>query len=276
MKNYAGQLPAEAGKDFKTLMDRENNPLICAIGSDQRLRLICQNDDGSAPWQLTSLTADPVHGFAVAQNPDSGEIRVAYATFDGHESRLFYSFPFANDRATLKPDRRFEWERYELQSARVEINRIEIDFEHIMFSTRDSSGQVASYYAGPLAAGKATRFELPEYAKEIIDFKVGSYPLELDGSARGTYLLYENKDKVQTLLFQGFPEADGWVTTESFSIPLVPNGAGDRGGSAAADTQSRCRLNSIDLIRKRKGGDQLLACEGLRALGWGQTFVFRL
>jgi hypothetical protein len=251
MKNYAYQVPVGAGNDFRTLMDRTSHPLIFAIGSDHQLRLISRNDAGSAdktdkteippacaPWQLTSLTADLVHAFAIAQNPDSGEIRVAYCTFDGKRSRLFYSSPGDNDFASLKSSG-LAWQEHPLDDPADEVNKIEIDFEHVMFSTRHGDHQ-AFYYAASFG-GPNAKFTLPENTNEIVDFKVGSYPRGI----RGTYLLYD-VGAGQTLLFQGFPDQDGEITEKSFSTKGPDN--------------APCRLNAIDLIRKKGGNDQLLAC----------------
>jgi hypothetical protein len=254
MENYAGQVPVEGGKAFRTLLDAKEHPLIFGIGSDSRLRLICRNYDDSdpeqsdsgqenggvgrpasdAPWRLTSLTAGPVHSFAVAQNPDNREIRIAYSTFEGNQSRLYYSRLKGNDHTKLKTAADFEWVEHHLDNPADEINTIDIDYEYMMFSTRSASDG-AFYYAARFDE-EHTRFELPEDGSVITDFKVGSY-----SGTRGTYLLYDI-GRTQDLVFQGFPGTDPDQPVLHKRYALHGN------------------VSSIELIRRAGGKDHLLAC----------------
>ncbi len=230
MKNYVCQAPVGAGKAFSTLLDADNNPLIFSIGEDNRLRLIRQTDNEAAPYQLTELTTTPVHTFAVAQNPQNLEIRVAYSTFIDGKSRLYYSRLRGNDSNTFKTGAEFEWVEHVLDNPAAEINRIEANHEYIMFSTQSRNSE-AFYYVAEFGS-KHKRFTLPEYGYRILDFKVGSY-----NNVRGTYLLYNVGEK-QTLLFKEFLGDDDVV--KRFSTEGL--------------------LTAIDLVRQPDGKDQLLVC----------------
>ncbi len=246
MNNYAVQMPAGAGNEFRTLMDARNRPLIFAIGTDDRLRLICETENKSLPWHLTSLTPDnvKVHSFAVAQNPETGEIRVAYATLDGGKSRLYYSMRRSHDRTALASDSPFQWREHRLDPDDVEVNKIEMDFEHMMFTCKrgiDAFYCLAGFSDDPQAADLPDqRLELPQFADEITDFKVGTYGPK---RAKGMYLLCTSRTPTngisQTLEFRGIPGSSGTTPTLRFGI-------------------SGC-LSSIALARNKERGDRLVA-----------------
>ncbi|HEX9984116.1 MAG TPA: hypothetical protein VGF69_12690 [Thermoanaerobaculia bacterium] len=253
MKNYACQVPVGAGEEFRTLLDANGHPLIFAIGSDRHLRLIGRAHKDperpgavadAAPWQVTSLVAGPVHAFAVAQDRESGDLRLAYATFEGGNPRLYSSKRRNNDRTTWKPGETFEWVEHSLDADVVGINRIEIDFEHMMFACTESQRRASYHLAGFDAVPARQELSLPQDCDRIVDFKVGSYGSGMMRS-KGTFLLYEmdQPDGLrQVLLFQAFPG------TEMERIPVeftIEEGHG---------------VSSIDLIRNGDGSDQLLVC----------------
>ncbi len=240
MNNYAVQVPVGGGNAFRTLMDANNRPLIVSIGTDQRLRLIRETEQSTAPWHLTGLAAEAVHSFAVAQNPENGEIRVAYSTYDGAKSKLYYSKPRSLE--TLASDAPFEWIEHRLDPADVAINRIEMDFEHMMFAC-----VYQNYNAFYCVAGFADddqpdeKLKLPLFSEEITDFVVGSY-----GGVQGTYLLYTVGGR-QVLQFEAF-RSSGVILSLEYAISG--------------------RLSSIALIRNDEGEDQLVACgDSVRVYG---------
>lgn len=229
MNNYANQIPIEAGKEFKSLTNNKNQPIIFSIGSDNKLRLICQSENESAPWKLIDLGTKNVTHFAVAQNPINGEIRVAYSTFLDGKAKLYFSSLQDNDSTKFKSASNFQWNEHQLSYTGSEISKIEINFEYLMYATKDNDHQ-AFYYTAKFGE-ENKKYELPEFGSEILDFKVGSY-----ANKYGVYLLY-NIGSGQRLLFNYF---DDDKLPKTFS----PKG----------------KVNSIDLIRKKDGKDNLIAC----------------
>ena len=231
MKNYVSHIPIKEGNDFKALLDHNNQPLLFSIGSDNRLRLIYQNSDDSAPWSLIKLGKHAVTCFDIAQS-SSGAIRIAYACIDEDKPKIFYTELSSNNCNKSNVTENFKWSEHKIEDPISEINRIEIDDEYFMFSTKTNQQEAHYYYAQ--YGDDNTILNLPELGSEIINFKVGTFSKKI-----GVFLLY-NIGEDQNLIFQSFPDPEYDRTKKT---KLIFEG----------------RLENIDIIRNEKG-DQLIAC----------------
>jgi len=236
MNNYVTQKPIDTEKDLKALVACDGRPLIFSIGNDDRFNLIYQTSNESAPWKSVFLAKEKITSFAVGQDPQTGELRLAYATSEEGKAKLFYSKLRDNQQGSMQCAASFEWAEQSIEQDTVEINKIELNAEYMMYSTKSLSGE--AFYFTARFGDKSTKYELPELGTMILDFKVGFYHEKM-----GAFLLYQ-VGKSQSLIFRAFASENDQTINLPTRFSIVEG----------------MIFNSIALISGKNTHDSLVAC----------------
>ena len=207
MQNYVSNIPVGAGKSFKAIKDDKQKPLIFAIGTDDKLRLICQGEDQTAPWVLVDLSAEDVKTFDVIQDTNKGDIRIAYATNHDGEAKLYYTELSLNQCKGITQGAAPNWLEQPIDVDIKSISHIALNNDYLMFSAKYENRNAQYYFAR--YGDACTSFRLPQSASNIIDFKLGHFY-----GSPGAFLLcqfgdeHSLTDTSQNLLFQSFPDPE--------------------------------------------------------------------
>ncbi|RBL89761.1 hypothetical protein [Chitinophaga flava] len=205
MQNYVAESTIDSGKGIESIKMGDDGAVIFFIGKNGVLTALIAANGSDSGWDAVTLSTEgfTATAFDIYHDEKTSKFILCFAETKDGQTTLRVSDEISLGEDQLKKFKgSLNYRSKKLASPERTINHITIHSKGVLFSTVLKSTDALYYHFEYKDEPQA--YTLPENTKTIRQLTIGS----LYGGA-GVFLLYDMPDNNRTMLFQGFPEAEG-------------------------------------------------------------------